>query len=58
MNSGWAAAIVAAVTLGGGIIFNAGQIAAVLKELRNISKDHEHRIRLLEGSRHAAGDRQ
>lgn len=40
--------IISAATLGGGILYTAGQLVAVLKELRRITEDHETRIRLLE----------
>ena len=49
MTSGWLAAIIAGAGFGGGIVYTAGQLVAVLKQLRRIAEDHEDRIRILEG---------
>lgn len=49
MIAGWITAGLTALGLGGGLVYTAGQLVAVLKQLRAIAEDHEDRIRLLEG---------
>jgi len=45
MDAGWLAGIVAAVGLTGGALWHAGQLSSILRELRDIARDHEERLR-------------